>query len=144
MDVDALKWVNDNMGHANGDELLKMMGEAIRQGVDTTSEDGLSEATICQATRVCHPGPVYWHGRARAQLAQQAGQSAVLEFEYTAPDGTKITKTGWSSAMESDKTSKQQMKPSSGTKPSANASGSPRSKGPSLLAWLRSLPKGAS
>lgn len=92
MDVDALKWVNDNMGHANGDELLKMMGEAIRQGVDTTSEDGFVRGYHLSGDEFVILAQSTGMAERAAQLAQQAGQSAVLE--YTAPDGTKITKTG--------------------------------------------------
>lgn len=31
IDADALKWVNDNLGHQTGDKLLKKIGEALKQ-----------------------------------------------------------------------------------------------------------------
>lgn len=30
IDVDSLKWVNDNMGHVAGDRMLRVVGEALR------------------------------------------------------------------------------------------------------------------
>ncbi|MCB1602138.1 MAG: hypothetical protein KDI66_19110, partial [Xanthomonadales bacterium] len=67
-------------------------GEAIRQGVDTTSEDGFVRGYHLSGDEFVILAQSTGMAERAAQLAQQAGQSAVLE--YTSPDGTKITKTG--------------------------------------------------
>lgn len=89
MDVDALKWVNDNMGHPNGDELLKAMGAALKQA---TSEFGGSRAYRMSGDEFVVLTDNADLAKRIADRAQLIGQSA--DLEYTAPDGTKTTKTG--------------------------------------------------
>jgi len=49
IDVDGLKWVNDNLGHESGDYLLRAVGEALqRAGVDAYHVSG--DEFVAQAT----------------------------------------------------------------------------------------------
>jgi GGDEF domain-containing protein len=86
-DADSLKWVNDNMGHGVGDELLRAIGEAFRR---ETSD----------AYHMFHISGDEFRlkGDDRAQLINTmdrvAATLAAAKLTYTAPDGTIITKKG--------------------------------------------------
>jgi diguanylate cyclase (GGDEF)-like protein len=88
IDLDALKWINDNMGHESGDALLRAMGEALRRVAGTDAYHISGDEFIVQAQT-----------RAKAQWmmesmesASQCLRDAVITAEL--PDGTIIEKTG--------------------------------------------------
>ncbi|HOI95559.1 MAG TPA: PLxRFG domain-containing protein [Syntrophobacter fumaroxidans] len=81
IDVDGLKWVNDNMGHDQGDALLKKVAEELHRSADDTFEafhvsgdefvaHGVDEATV----------------RSRIERAREALGN--VSIERVAEDGT--------------------------------------------------------
>jgi GGDEF domain-containing protein len=87
VDVDSLKWINDNICHEAGDELLKTVGWAL-------------DSLDCPGYRSYHISGDEFIIQARSvQIAQAAIKHALLcldkvTFEYTLPDGTAIRKKG--------------------------------------------------
>ena len=94
IDVDALKWVNDNMGHQSGDELLKAMGDALREAISLQESVDGPDATgyHLSGDEFVILGSSPEQVEKIAIRAQAIGERAVLE--YTAPDGSVITKQG--------------------------------------------------
>lgn len=87
IDVDSLKWINDNMGHETGDKMLREIAGALHKhtddsfGVFHVSGDefiahGLNEKTL----------------RAKLDAARQKLKG--ITIKATMPDGTVITKEG--------------------------------------------------
>lgn len=84
VDVDSLKFVNDNLGHDAGDKMLQAIGQALReQGVEAYHLSG--DEFMVQGDD---------------QAAIERGLTAVAqrleraELVAEAPDGTKVSKTG--------------------------------------------------
>ena len=94
MDVDALKWVNDNMGHTSGDELLKAMGEAVKEALSLQEAVDGPRATgyHLSGDEFVILADTPEAAEAIAIRAQEVARSA--EIEYTGPDGSRTTKTG--------------------------------------------------
>lgn len=84
IDVDALKWVNDNMGHESGDKLLQLMGRAIQEYTDDGYHISGDEFVIQSKVR-------YSAESALEQVTELLGKS-VITVEL--PDGGTLTKTG--------------------------------------------------
>ena len=84
LDMDALKWVNDTMGHTSGDKMLAAMGEA------------LNDVMPGQAFRVSGDeflAHFEGQGEANLLLAKAADLLGAATVSVRLPDGTVITKT---------------------------------------------------
>jgi diguanylate cyclase (GGDEF)-like protein len=84
VDVDSLKWVNDNMGHPAGDEMLRAVGEAVKEagaeGFHLSGDEFVIQSdTTEQAAAAMR--------KIRAILAKKV-------ISHTQPDGTVYTKRG--------------------------------------------------
>lgn len=84
VDVDSLKWVNDNISHQAGDELLKAVGQAFRgpryRAYHISGDEFIIEAPTVEA--------------ANDYIESALQYLDKLTFEYALPDGTTITKKG--------------------------------------------------
>lgn len=84
LDADGLKWINDVLGHKHGDELLKVMGQALREeGIEAYHVSGDEFYAQFDSGSDAHKALA----RVRARLA---GMTIVA----TAPDGSSVEKTG--------------------------------------------------
>jgi GGDEF domain-containing protein len=87
VDVDSLKWINDNISHEAGDELLKTVGWAL-------------DSMDCLGYRSYHiSGDEFILQAKSVQIAQAAIKQALVclnkvSFEYILRDGTTIRKEG--------------------------------------------------
>jgi GGDEF domain-containing protein len=87
VDVDSLKWINDNISHEAGDELLRTVGRAL-------------DSLDCPGYRSYHmSGDEFIIQAKSVQIAQAAIKHALayldkVTFGYTLPDGTTIRKKG--------------------------------------------------
>jgi GGDEF domain-containing protein len=87
VDVDSLKWINDNISHEAGDELLKTIGWAL-------------DSLDCPGSRSYHiSGDEFIIQAKSAQIAQETMKHALaclekVTLESTLPDGTTIRKKG--------------------------------------------------
>lgn len=84
IDVDSLKWVNDEMGHESGDHMLRLVGQAIAEetghGYHVSGDEFIVQAhTQTEADQVM------------ARVAERLA-SAMLTVEL--PDGGRLTKQG--------------------------------------------------
>lgn len=85
LDVDSLKWVNDNLGHEAGDAYLVQVGEAMRRaGAEKAARLGGDEFAYAARTPEA----------ADALAARINEELAQVRVEATTPDGSVITKTG--------------------------------------------------
>lgn len=87
VDVDSLKWINDNISHEAGDQLLKTVGWAL----DSLDYPGYRSYHISGDEFIIQTRSV--------EMAQAAIKHALVyldkvTFEYTFPDGITITKKG--------------------------------------------------
>ena len=83
-DVDALKWINDNLGHGTGDELLRAKAKALKdEGVEFYHIGG-DEFYAQFATRA----------EAEAALKRVQERLARTEITWTNPDGTTVPLKG--------------------------------------------------
>jgi len=87
VDADSLKWINDNLGHDVGDQVLQAIAKAIKptKGAKHLSYRMSGDEFIIQ-------GP----DRATVEQAIESASKSLenVTLEYTAPDGTKYTKKG--------------------------------------------------
>lgn len=84
IDVDSLKWINDNMGHGAGDALLQTLGQALKdEQVDAFRFGG--DEFVAQHDN---------EAELDTKLARVLDRLKSANLEYTAPDGTKTVKTG--------------------------------------------------
>jgi GGDEF domain-containing protein len=87
VDVDSLKWINDNISHEAGDELLRAVGWAL-------------DSLDCPGYRSYHiSGDEFIIQAKGMQIAQAAIKHAlvcldIVTFEFILPDGTTIRKKG--------------------------------------------------
>jgi GGDEF domain-containing protein len=87
IDVDSLKWINDNISHDAGDELLKTVGWAL-------------DSLDCPGYRAYHISGDEFIIQAKSErIAQAAIKQALvrldrLTFDYPLPDGRTIRKKG--------------------------------------------------
>jgi GGDEF domain-containing protein len=84
IDLDALKWINDNIGHTAGDDLIRAMGTAIRQEIGSGYHLSGDEFAIQAKSGE--------EARAAVQALQNRLGQAELTFRL--PDGREITKKG--------------------------------------------------
>lgn len=85
LDVDSLKWVNDNLGHEAGDAYLQQIGEAIRRaGGEQTARLGGDEFAYAARTPEA----------ADALAARINEELAQVRVEATLPSGEVVTKAG--------------------------------------------------
>ncbi len=84
IDADSLKWVNDNLGHDAGDELLRAVGRAIKE----ETPDGYHISG--DEFRVQADTPE----QAEAIMQRVAARLEKESLEFTAPDGTVFVKDG--------------------------------------------------
>jgi GGDEF domain-containing protein/protein-L-isoaspartate O-methyltransferase len=84
IDADSLKWINDNMGHENGDELLKAVGQAIADETDKGYHLSGDEFAII-GNDEAHVNGI---------MAKVSERLKDAELVYTAPDGTVYRKKG--------------------------------------------------
>lgn len=84
LDLDSLKWVNDNMGHEAGDQLIAKLGEALRdaniEGYHVSGDEFVAQFDDDASGSSALDG-------IRNRLAN-------AEIEVELPDGTTITKKG--------------------------------------------------
>lgn len=84
IDIDSLKWVNDNMGHASGDELLKAFAE-VAKGLPGTVYHISGDEFVAQ-----------YETEQEAVDAMRKGQGLLRQsvVEVTRPDGSTVRKQG--------------------------------------------------
>ena len=97
IDLDSLKWVNDNMGHASGDVMLKAMGEALQRHTEHAYRLGGDEFVV-QAENEADAKRIM-------EAVSETLSAAVVTT--TRPDGSTITKTGVSFSYGYGKTLQQ-------------------------------------
>lgn len=92
VDADSLKWINDNMGHGAGDQLLREIGSVL--------DDAIGLLGLDDQHAVFHISGDEFVVEARSQedaeaIVEKALELAAdIEIEVTLPDGTQITKKG--------------------------------------------------
>lgn len=84
LDVDSLKWVNDNMGHESGDKLLELVGQAIKDETDRGYHFSGDEFAIEGATEA----------EIREIMEAVGERLAKATLEVTKSDGTVVTLDG--------------------------------------------------
>ena len=84
IDLDSLKWVNDNMGHESGDVMLKAMGEALQRHAAQAYRLGGDEFVV-QATSKDHADNI---------ITNVEKTLAAAIVTVTQPGGSTVTKTG--------------------------------------------------
>lgn len=84
IDVDSLKWVNDHLGHAAGDEMLRIVGEALAAETDQAFHVSGDEFVAQHDDEVV----------LRAQLDAARARLAEAKIEAIKPDGGIITLKG--------------------------------------------------
>lgn len=84
IDIDGLKWVNDNMGHPAGDALLRAVGDAFIASNASAYHLHGDEFALEANTEA----------EAEAKLAEVADILKDATLEYTTPDGQVIRKRG--------------------------------------------------
>jgi GGDEF domain-containing protein len=87
VDVDSLKWINDNISHKAGDELLRTVGWAL----DSLNDPGYRSYHISGDEFIIQAKDVE---TAHAAINQALLCLDGVSFEYSLPDGTLITKKG--------------------------------------------------
>ena len=87
VDVDSLKWINDNISHEAGDELLKTVGWAL----DSLDDSGYRSYHIFGDEFIIQAKSV---GTAKAAIRHALAYLDEVIFAYTLSDGTTITKKG--------------------------------------------------
>jgi GGDEF domain-containing protein len=87
VDVDSLKWINDNISHEAGDEILRTVGRALGSldwpgycSYHISGDEFMIQAKNVQI--------------AEAVIKHALGFLNQVTFGYTLPDGTTITKKG--------------------------------------------------
>lgn len=85
IDVDSLKWVNDNMGHPSGDQLLRLVGDALRDEFGDEAYHFSGDEFVVQ-------GVDEWDVQAALEAAQRRLAESYVEVEL--PDGEIIRVTG--------------------------------------------------
>jgi diguanylate cyclase (GGDEF)-like protein len=82
VDVDGLKWINDNLGHEAGDQLIKLVGDALKQH-DAYHLSG--DEFVAQ-----------FPDRDTARAAMQAFQETLAKskFEFETPSGDRVVIDG--------------------------------------------------
>ena len=84
IDVDSLKWVNDNMGHEAGDDLLRAVGQALDEQTDHAYHLSGDEFVIEAATPQ----------EAADIMAAVEERLAQATIEVVSPDGDVVTLEG--------------------------------------------------
>ena len=84
VDLDALKFVNDAMGHSSGDEMLRAFGEALLGETRQAYRVGGDEFVVQASTEAM----------GRFIMERVAKRLAGARVEVTLPDGSIISKTG--------------------------------------------------
>ena len=87
IDFDRFKQLNDTLGHAEGDRVLKEFGAALRDGIRQQDHAGrrggeefivvLTGATVEEADALCHRLRVSWEARRPQPVGFSAGIAAV-------------------------------------------------------------------
>ncbi len=84
-DVDSLKWVNDNMGHEAGDNMLKEVAKVLHEESGGNAYHRSGDEFTVQHNDLDAADDVM--ERAKSRLAK-------AEFDVTMPDGRKVTLKG--------------------------------------------------
>ena len=84
IDADNLKWVNDNLGHGNGDEMLRQIADALHSELD--------EAFHVSGDEFIAQGDEIFTMLSQLDKVQEKLNDVTLEM--TLDDGTVITKKG--------------------------------------------------
>lgn len=82
IDADSLKWINDNLGHAAGDELLRAIGESLATVAPQDSFHVSGDEFVLQTDN---------NASADLVLTALADEIAQREITYEAPDGRIFT-----------------------------------------------------
>jgi len=97
VDADGLKWVNDNLGHDAGDNMLRAIGRALGEETDSAFRIGGDEFAIGAKT---HDEALAVMERANSRL-----QDVVIKAEL--PDGTPVELKGVKFSYGIGKTAKE-------------------------------------
>ena len=84
IDLDSLKWVNDNMGHESGDAMLRAIGDALSRHAKFAYRMGGDEFVVQARSQQ----------EADAIMASVSGDLNRQVIQYTGPDGSVTSKTG--------------------------------------------------
>lgn len=84
IDLDSLKWINDNLGHSGGDEILRALGTAIREQTESGYHLSGDEFVIQSNSEQ--------EARRVVQALRNRLIQATLVFKL--PDGSEVTKKG--------------------------------------------------
>lgn len=84
VDLDGLKWINDNLGHEAGDQLLRAMGDAVRAVTDRGYHISGDEFVLQASTEE--------EARTLVERITETAERATITVEL--PDGSRITKQG--------------------------------------------------
>lgn len=87
IDLDALKWMNDNLGHGAGDELIRRMGNAIAEEI----KDAGAGYHLSGDEFAIQAGS---HEEAESIMRRVHDRLSRAELTFELPDGRTVTKKG--------------------------------------------------
>ena len=85
VDVDSLKWLNDNAGHESGDQLLKAVAQAMHEETGGNAYHISGDEFTAQADS---------HEEAESAMARVRSRLAEAKLTFAHPDGRTITLSG--------------------------------------------------
>lgn len=108
VDVDSLKWVNDNLGHAAGDELLKTVAAALKAQTGETyhisGDEFIVQGRTVRAVNVALKAAQEALRSAKLEATDQAGNKTVLNgvgFSYGTGKTLAVAEEGLHAAKAS-------------------------------------------